>query len=186
MIALRDNYPLVRFQDGSVMNYDRAWLSSAVVRAAETAGYKKWWLTNHVTESISSFLKQEFDDNIVTISKLEKAVRSVLQVIGYADVAKCFETLPPPIRISLVDLARQADTGYELVFFEILRAKLQEVLDSRALQVELNGLHDCVKLLRSAKVWRNDCAGLMGEIVTFIRAELHASSRSKELNLQLT
>ena len=35
MIALRDNYPLVRFQDGSVMNYDRAWLASAVVRAAE-------------------------------------------------------------------------------------------------------------------------------------------------------
>jgi uncharacterized protein YciW len=35
VIALRDNYPLVRFQDGSVMNYDRAWLASAVVRAAD-------------------------------------------------------------------------------------------------------------------------------------------------------
>ena len=111
MIALRDNYPLVRFQDGSVMNYDRAWLASAVVRAAEVAGYKKWWLTTHVTESISSYLQQEFEENIVTISRLEKAVQSVLQVIGYSDVARCFETLPPPVTLSLPELARRAGTG---------------------------------------------------------------------------
>ena len=71
MIALRDNYPLVRFHDGTIMNYNRAWLSSAVVRAAESAGYKKWWLTAHVTESVSSFLMQDFDENTVSISRLE-------------------------------------------------------------------------------------------------------------------
>ena len=58
------------------MNYDRAWLSSAVIRAAENAGYKKWWLTSHVTESISVFLKQEFDENTVTISRLERPFRA--------------------------------------------------------------------------------------------------------------
>lgn len=186
MIALRDNFPLVRFQDGSVMNYDRAWLSSAVVRAAESAGYKKWWLANHVTESISSFLQQDFDDNIVTIPRLEKAVQSVLQVIGYSDVARCFQTLPQPLKISLSELARRAGNGYELAFFELLRARLRTIPDSAAQQVELIDLHACVKLLRGAKVWRSDCAELTGEIVQFVRLEIEHSKRHEELNLRLS
>lgn len=186
MIALRDNFPLVRFQDGSVMNYDRAWLSSAVVRAAESAGYKKWWLANHVTESISSFLQQDFDENIVTISRLEKAVQSVLQVIGYSDVARRFQTLPPPVKISLADLARRAGNGYELAFFDLLRSRLRAIPDSAAQQVELSDLHACVKLLRCAKVWRTDCAELTGEIVQFVRLELDQSKRREELHLRLS
>ena len=185
MIALRDNFPLVRFHDGSVMNYDRAWLSSAVVRAAECAGYKKWWLTNHVTESISSFLQQDFEDNIVTIPRLEKAVQSVLQVIGYSDVARCFQTLPLPVRISLSDLARRAGNGFELAFFELLRARLREIPDSPAQQVELGDLHACVKLLRGAKVWRSDCSELTGEIVQFVRSEIDQSRRKEEFSLRL-
>jgi len=42
MIALRDGLPLIRFHDGSVVAFERSWLSSALVRAAEAAGYKKW------------------------------------------------------------------------------------------------------------------------------------------------
>lgn len=185
MIALRDNFPLVRFQDGSVMNYDCAWLSSAVVRAAESAGYKKWWLVNHVTESISSFLQQDFDENTVSIPRLEKAVQSVLQVIGYSDVARCFQTLPPPVKISLADLARRAGSGYELAFFQLLRIRLRNIPDTAAQQVELSDLHACVKILRGAKVWRSDCSELTGEIVQFVRAELDRSGRREELNLRL-
>jgi hypothetical protein len=185
MIALKDSFPLVRFQDGSVMNYDRAWLSTAVVRAAESAGYKKWWLTTHVTESISAFLQQEFDENVVTIARLEKAVQSVLQVIGYSDVAERFRTLPPPARLRLDEIARRAGSGYELVFFGMLREGLREILGSPAGQVEIGGLHDCVKTLCSAKNWSRDCSVMLGEIVDFIRSEVGTSGRRGELSLQL-
>lgn len=186
MIALRDNLPLVRFSDGRVMNFERGWLSTALVRAAETAGYKKWWLADHVTESVTSFLQQDFDEHVVTICRLEKAVQSVLQVIGYSDVANHFRTMPPPVRISLADIARDAGHGYELLFFDILRARLREAISAPTLQVELCELHRCVKLLRSAKNWRRDCSGLMGEIVTFVRDEVGQSARSEELHLQLS
>jgi hypothetical protein len=43
-----------------------------------------------------------------------------------------------------------------------------------------------VKLLRSAKNWRRDCSGLMGEIVTFVRDEVTLSDRANELHLQLS
>lgn len=186
MIALRDDLPLVRFPDGRVMNFERGWLSGALVRAAESAGYKKWWLADHVTESVTSYLQQDFDENIVTICRLEKAVQSVLQVIGYSDVAVHFRTMPPPVRISLEDLAREAGHGYELVFFELLRTRLRDVLESPTVQVELCDLHRCVKRLRSAKNWRRDCSGLLGEIVTFVRGELDTSERADELHLQLS
>jgi hypothetical protein len=186
MIALKDSLPLVRFQDGSIMNFERGWLSSALVRAAENAGYKKWWLADHVTESVTSYLEQDFDENVVTICRIEKAVQSVLQVIGYSDVARHFRTLPPPVRISLVEIARDAGDGYELLFFELLRARLRGIIFSDAQQVELRDLHRCVKLLRSAKNWRRDCSGLRGEIVSFVRGELDLSHRAQDIHLQLS
>jgi hypothetical protein len=85
----------------------------------------------------------------------------------------------------LPDLARRAATGYELVFFSLLHDRLGEILASPARQVEIHGLHDCVKLLRCAKHWSNDCASLMSEIVSFIRTEAASSHRAHELNLQL-
>jgi hypothetical protein len=109
----------------------------------------------------------------------------VLQVIGYSDVARCFETLPPPVALSLPDLARRAGTGYELVFFNLLHERLREILESPARRVEIHGLHDCVKLLRCAKHWSAECSGLMSEIVSFIRSEAASSHRAHELNLQL-
>ena len=186
MISLRDSLPLVRFNDGRIMDFERGWLSTALLRAAQTAGYKKWWLADHVTESVTSYLQQDFDENVVTICRLEKAVQSVLQVIGYADVARFFQTMPPPVRISLAEIAREAGHGYELVFFQLLRARLREAVAPPTLQVELTDLRRCVKMLRSAKNWSSECTGLLGEIVGFVRGEVDLSSRSNDLTLQLT
>ena len=186
MIALRDSLPLVRFNDGRVMNFERGWLSSALVRAAQTAGYKKWWLADHVTESVTSYLKQDFDENVVTICRLEKAVQSVLQVIGYADVARFFQTMPPPVRISLAEIATEAGHGYEIVFFELLRMRLREAIAPPTLQVELTDLHRCVKQLRSAKNWSSECSSLQSEIVIFVRCEVDSNSRTNDLTIQLT
>jgi len=112
MIALRNNLPLVCFPDGQVFPFERNWLAGSLTRAAEQAGYKKWWLAPHVLESVTTYFEQDFSENTVTIQGLEKAVQSVLQVIGYADVAGCFRATPPPARISLEELAR--DAGHDL------------------------------------------------------------------------
>ncbi len=184
MIALRGGLPLVRFHDGSVIHFERSWLLSALVRAAEAAGYNKWWLADHVSESVTSYLEQDFNEQVVTIPGIEKAVQSVLQVIGYADVAQYFRTMPPTVRISLEEVARDAGAGYELLFFALLGARLRDLVVSETEKVELCDLQRCVKLLRSAKNWRSDCSGLQGEIVSFIRGELR--HRDKDIHLQLS
>lgn len=185
MIALRNNLPLVCFPDGRIMNFERTWLASSLAKAAERAGYKKWWLASHVTESVTSYFEQDFGENTVTITGLEKAVQSVLQVIGYSDVAGEFAACPPPARISLEELARHAGHGYELAFFDLLRSRVREAIDAKAQRLEICDAHNGVKLLRSAKIWRRDCSGLLEEIVNFVREEV-VSARKEEMEMQLS
>lgn len=186
MIAFKNNIPLVRFDDGHVMEFQGRWLAEGLARAAHRAGYQKWWLAEHVTETVATYLRNDFAAPAVTLPQLRTAVQSVLQVIGYADVAEHFEPLPPPVRLSLADLAREAGAGYELLFFRLLQTRLRDIADSPSIRVELFDLQPCVKLLRCAKNWRRDCAGLRAEIVRFIREELDLSPRADELNLQLS
>lgn len=185
MISLPNNLPLVRFSDGQVIPFERRWLAGTLARAAERAGYKKWWLAPHVTESVTSYFEQDFTDNVVAVGRLEKAVQSVLQVIGYADVAGHFCAIPPPARISLAELAHAAGCGYELAFFDLLRTRLREAVAAKVERLEICDAHSGIKLLRSAKNWRRDCSGLLEEVVNFVREEVHSSSGA-ELQMQLS
>ncbi len=186
MIAFKNLLPAVRFDDGRIMDFETPWLAEGLARAAQRAGYQKWWLAEHVTETVATYLRNDFDEPVLALGQLRTTVQSVLQVIGYADVATHFEPLPPPFRLSLARLAREAGTGYELLFFRLLQDELRTIADSPSLRVELFDLQPCVKLLRSAKNWRTDCAGLRSEIVRFIREELDSSPRAAELHLQLS
>jgi len=186
VIGFHNNLPLVRFGDGQIMPFERSWLAGSLAKAAEHAGYKKWWLAPHVTESVTSYLEKDYDESVVTINRLEKAVQSVLQVIGYADVAGHFHAAPPPARISLAELARDAGHGYELIFFDLLRARVRDALEAKAERLEICDAQRGVKLLRSAKNWRRDCSGLLDEIVSFVREELDSSQRARELQMELS
>jgi hypothetical protein len=186
VISLPSNLPLVRFSDGQVVPFERGWLAGTLARAAERAGYKKWWLAAHVSESVTNYLEQDFDESIVTVNRLEKAVQSVLQVIGYSDVAGHFCADPPPARISLAELARAAGHGYELAFFDLLRSRLREALEAKVERLEICDAHRGIKLLRSAKNWRRDCSGLLDEVVNFVRREIDSCSSAAELRMQLS
>lgn len=180
MIAFLDDHPLVRFPDGRTFAFERRWLEGCLEAAAVRAGYEQWWLSGHVTESVSAFLKNDFEETVLNVDGLERAVKTVLESIGYGDVAEHYKTLPPPVRLSLLDTARKAGEGFELLFFEILRQQLEEALESGSRCIECDGLHDCVKFLRRAKVWRRDCTGLRLEIVEFIETHVTRNAASEE------
>ena len=74
----------MRFSDGQIIPFERGWLAGTLARAAERAGYKKWWLAPHVTESVSNYLEQDFDESVVTINRLEKALEAARQAGGNA------------------------------------------------------------------------------------------------------
>ena len=186
MIALRDNLPLIEMPNGEAVAFERDWLVRSLARAAQLAGYDKWWLAEHVAESVTAFLRDQNSVTVLAIDKLTSAVQSVLQVIGYGEIGRHFSPTPLRVQISLVELARAADTGYELAFFEILGRRLSELAGQKNAHFELIGLEPCVKLLRSRKTWSRDCDALRSEIVNFTREQTGTVAAGHEILFSLT
>src|SRR5678809_1803642 len=99
MIAFRDNLPLVQFESGRTVAFERDWLVRSLVRAARKAGFAQWWLAEHVAESVTQYLRSQAELNVLPVDHLTKAVQSVLQVIGYAEVGRHFEAGRPVAQI---------------------------------------------------------------------------------------
>ena len=185
MIALKDDFPLVQFDGGQLVAFEPDWLVRSLRRAALKAGYPQWWLAEHVTESVTTYLVRGFEASTLSVARLSEAVRSVLQVIGYAEVASHFVPDAPPAKLSLTDVAQEAAAGYELAFFEILGRRLQELVTPQTTNVELWGLERCVKRLRARKIWSRDCDSLREEIVTFVREQVSAVNPARNFILSL-
>jgi hypothetical protein len=171
MIAFRDDLPLVQLANGQAVAFERSWLLRALADAARKAGYAQWWLAEHVAESVTTFLRDQRELNVLPVERLTKAVQSVLQVIGYSEVGRHFVAGRPTVEISLLELAQEAGAGYELAFFDRLRRKLDQVIREQPEHFALSGLEACVKLLRHRKTWSRDCDALRTEIVSFAREQ---------------
>ena len=174
MVAFKEEYPYLRAESGQLFQFDRRWLREAITRAASEAGYPRWWLTDHVTESIAFYLKLRNDENFVAMKQLSQTVRYVLKVIGYKEIVPHFSPAPPPVSISLFELAHAAGAGYELAFFDTLARQLELLLKTGVTSVQFTDLHPCVKHLRRTRIWSRACDVLCAEIVCFVREKLSA------------
>jgi hypothetical protein len=58
-----------------------------------------------VTESIAFYLHLRNDENVVAFNQLSQTVRDVLEAIGYKEICRHFTPAPPPVSISLVEIA---------------------------------------------------------------------------------
>src|SRR5438067_6702365 len=185
MVAFKEEFPYLRSESGQLFEFNRDWLYAAITRAADEAGYPSWWLTDHLTESIAFYLRLRNDENVVAFSQLSQTVRYVLEVIGYKEIGPHFAPSPPPISISLVDIAHEAGTGYELAFFDLLEKRINGLIRTGADNVQLCSLQSCVKHLRGVKMWTRSCDALREEIVCFVREKLASTSNLGRLDCSL-
>ena len=172
MIALRDSLPLLRQSENEHCSIRKEWICFCLFRAAEKAGYRRWWLAEHIASSLICYFETTYQNNVITKNHLGAIVLSVLQAIGYAEVALHFQMLDLPFELSLIDLAQEAGAGYELSFFRLLKERLQPALSNQASNLDFYGLKQCVRHLQSAKTWSRSCSELRNEIVEFLRAQL--------------
>ena len=185
MVAFKEEFPYLRADSGQLFEFNRDWLHAAITRAADQAGYPRWWLTDHVTESIAFYLHLRNDENVVAFSQLSQTVRYVLKVIGYKEIVPHFTPAPPPISISLLDIAREAGTGYELAFFDLLEKRINTLVATGVDNLQLCSLQSCVKHLRGVKTWTRACDTLREEIVCFVREKLTSTIDLGRLNCSL-
>src|SRR5438034_4534068 len=172
MVAFKEEFPYLRTDSGQLFEFNRDWLHAAITRAADEAGYPSWWLTDHVTESIAFYLRLRNDENVVAFSQLSQTVRYVLKVIGYKEIVPHFTPSPPPISISLLEIAQQAGTGYELAFFDLLEKRINALIETGVDNLQLCSLQSCGTYLGGVKTSPRACDTLRAEIVCFVREKL--------------
>ncbi len=126
MICLPSQLPLLRFGNFEVVQYDSRWLEDSIIAAAERAGHDDWWIAADIAKGIIEYLRQRFPANTITVEELYEKISRALAVLGWEDVAKELEVEPPPLRISLAEIAQEAGDGFELAFFRLLRERLAE------------------------------------------------------------
>src|SRR6266436_2384279 len=185
MVAFKEEFPYLRTNSGQLFEFSRDWLHAAITRAADEAGYPSWWLTDHVTESIAFYLHLRNDENVVTFNQLSQTVQYVLKAIGYKEIVPHFAPSPPPISISLLDIAHHAGTGYELAFFDLLEKRISSLIETGADDLRLCSLQSCVKHLRGVKTWTRACDALREEIVCFVRERLAFATGRARLDCSL-
>jgi hypothetical protein len=185
MVAFKEEFPYLRCESGQLFEFSRDWLHAAITRAADQAGYPSWWLTDHVTESIAFYLRLRTDESVVAFSQLSQTVRYVLKVIGYKEIVPFFRPAPPPISISLVDVAHEAGAGYELAFFDLLEKRIHALVGAGTETLHLCSLHAAVKYLEGTKVWTRACDHLREEIVCFVREKLSAADSIDHIDCSL-
>ena len=184
MVAFKEEFPYLRCESGQLFEFNRDWLHAAITRAADQAGYPRWWLTDHVTESIAFYLRLRTDESVVAFSQLSQTVRYVLQVIGYKEIVPHFAPSLPPVAISLRELAEEAAGGYELAFFDVLEKRIAALVGNGVETLQLCDLQQCVKHLHGAKAWTRACDALREEIVCFVREKL-AGDDNRPINCLL-
>src|SRR3954447_16930159 len=185
MVAFKEEFPYLRCESGQLFEFNRDWLHAAITRAADQAGYPRWWLTDHVTESIAFYLRLRTDESVVAFSQLSQTVRYVLQVIGYKEIVPYFKPGPPPITISLLEIAHEAGSAYELAFFDLLEKRIAALNDVGVDALHFCVLQPCVKYLRGTKVWTRACDPLREEIVCFIREKIAVTLERVRLNCSI-
>jgi hypothetical protein len=185
MVAFKEEFPYLRCASGQLFEFDQKWLHAAITRAADQAGYPSWWLTDHITESIAFYLRLRNDEPVVAFDQLSQTVRYVLKVIGYKEIIPYFSPAPPPIAISLLEVAIEAGAGYELAFFDGLEKRIHALTRTGTHTLNLFGLQPCVKHLRGTKTWSRSCDALREEVVCFIREKLGSLGHRAELNCSL-
>ncbi len=175
MIAPGQRLPMVQWRNCRSVPLSVGWLAESLAASAECAGARDWSWSGDVAKAIGHYLETEFEGQTITTEQLTEVLRCSLRGIGCGEIARRATIVAPRVSIYLPDLARQA--GLELLFFRLLRYRLDEAVDVVVRGVRLEGIRPCVKILGGSKTWRSRCEALSDEIVAFTRQQLHGSSR---------
>ncbi|MDF1811041.1 MAG: hypothetical protein P1V20_02475 [Verrucomicrobiales bacterium] len=167
MIALPHHLPFVKVGTNSITPCQDHWLDQVIIDASAESNVPEWFATD-ISKGIQQYLQHSYEGTVIETEELFTKISSTLNEIGLPEVASKIDRSPPPLRISLTDLARRAGEAYELAFFQLLEDRCQEAIHSGATCVEFHGLFNCVRTLRRSRKWSMTADKLRSEIETRI------------------
>jgi len=182
MIALPQAMPYVRIGRSSLALCQSEWLTRTLTEATRGTEIPPWFARD-LSRGVESYLANHYPGSVIDSEELFDRIEKTLSDLGLRDMAANLDRTPPPLRISLNELARRAGAGYELAFFALLDEQLRSAASGGAPRVEIHGLRPCVKRLSATKKWSRRCDQLMREITEFV-GNRGSATASPELRVQ--
>lgn len=170
MISLIGNRPALQIGRHQVIDYDTAWLTDALRRAAQAAEREDFPFIEDIRSGIVQYLENRCPLRLLPLTDLFERVRRMLMTIGCETIADKLEPLAPPLTVSLLPAAKDAGNGFELAFFESVRSEIEELRKMGAEEVRFTDLKESAQVIRGAEKWDKHCAQLEEEILGFLRA----------------
>lgn len=167
MISLPHALPYIRIGSSSLALCEPEWLSDTLSNAACGTDVPDW-MARDISRGVESFLANHYKGSVIDSDDLFARIEKTLASLGLDHVAAKIDKTPPPVRISLSELARRAGSGYELAFFRLLEDQVQSAASGGASLVEVHGLNRGVRRLVSTKKWTARCETLKREITAFV------------------
>ncbi len=168
MISFIGNRPALQIGPHQVLDYDTVWLEDALRRAARAADHEDFPLIPEIRNGVELYLENQCALRLLHLEDLFDRMRKMLVKIGCARIADKLEPLAPPLTVSLIEAARSAGNGFELAFFETIRAELSQLREAGAEDIRFTGLRESAMILRGKSKWSRQCDGLLAEITAFL------------------
>jgi hypothetical protein len=169
MISLPSRLPLLCVGEEHVPNYEAAWIEDCLRRAAADAGHEAWWPAADVARGIVHFLRERFQQNIITLQDLFQRIDRTLKTIGYPEIAEVMQVESPPLTIDLLEIAQRSESsGLELLFFHQLREEITRRMKVRPRTLICVRSEAAMALICGKTPWSEEANQLLDEVRDFI------------------
>lgn len=165
MICLPARLPLIQVGTCEVAHYGPRWIEGSIERAAREAGHETWIFAEDVAQGVIQYLRDLFPGSSIALADLFERIGATLRAIGFHDVAEHLRVEPPPVEISLSEIARRAAPGFDLLFFRLLDERIAQLRTDGVSSVRFTGLEASSRILRPGV---SEATSLTREIVAFL------------------
>lgn len=167
MIALPHALPYIRIGETSLALCQKDWLTETLTNAADGTDLPTW-MAEDISRGVESFLINHYKGTVIDSEDLFARIEKTLASLGLKHVAAKIDKTPPPVRLSLNELARRAGSGFELSFFTLLEEQVRAAAIGGASRIECHGIRACARRLTCSKKWSGKCELLKTEIIDYL------------------
>lgn len=172
MIWLENEPPVIDLGAAGSVVLEQDWLEQCLQEAASAAGYEEW-PAGDVARSVNEFLLAERAEQPYSLDAFTSTVHRALRGIGYDEVAPFFLRDGLELRVSLLDLAREHPSGFELGFFKSCESACNQLLTGGiASRIAFEEMQPAVKAILQRTNWCQRCDVFAGDLVAFLRVLL--------------
>lgn len=185
MILKKAQAPRVRMPDGEVKSLAQCGLPQLLTQAAREEGYAHWWVAEDLLVGVRVYLIREHAGEVLESTDLERTLMTALRAIGHPEIARRINLTARRNLVCLETLAQEAGPGFELAFWQLLDAALDDVVNSPRPAAHFYRLKVAVLIMLGATRWSPACERLKDLITAKIHHRLAASGRPLQLALTL-